>query len=73
MVRGFLPVEFGVNRDNDLEGQTVGRRQAASKDDANNKTTLEPFTILNGDIASFDEGLLLGVPLTIGAGAAPEE
>lgn len=72
-MRSFLPVEFGMHGDNELEGQTVGRGQAASKDDANNKATLDLWAILNGDIASLNESLLLGIPLAVDARAAPEE
>lgn len=73
MVRSFLPVEPGVHWDGHLEWQTVGGRQAVPEDNAGNEAALHSLPVLDGDIASVDERLLLGVPLGVDTRAASEE
>lgn len=69
----ILPVELGVNRNRNLERQTVRRGQSVAEDYSGNKPTLDSFAILDGNVAPLNEGLLLDISLVVCRRAASEQ
>lgn len=65
MMRCVLLVELGMHWHRDLVRQTVRRSQSILEDDSGNEATFNSFSVLNNDVTSIDDGLLVRITLIV--------
>jgi hypothetical protein len=73
MMRCVLLVELGVHWHRNLVRQTVRRRQSIFEDDSGNEATFNSFSVLDNDVTSINDGLLVGITLIVQPRAASKQ
>lgn len=61
MVQGLLSVELGMNRHADFKWQSVSSCQSIPKNYSGNESTLDTFSVLDGDVTAVNDGLLVHI------------
>lgn len=70
VVRCILAAKLGVHWRRNLKGQSMCGCEATSEYYAGNEAALDAFAVFNGNVALFNQGLLLCISLVVGRRAA---